>query len=234
LKIHGKITNFLKDFWNFVYWDGPGPATLVYASAVWPRKLKQTVDSPMFTWTMKSELIHSPLFKQNSGAAWRRQRRKGGRGRSLPGDGALSFMVAVLWSQEVFPATERNRLERCYSAYLLLYLSSIFRLSFLFCASFLLLSIFFLFCFLVVPVLLVTHSAGGSGKLRGAAWPVVLLPFSAFSVFLLHLVSILLLLYFSLPSLYSPPFSSSFMSIFIEKKNMGREVYYPCSVMAQG
>jgi hypothetical protein len=183
---------------------------------------------------MKSELIHSPLFKQNSGAAWRRQRRKGGRGRSLPGDGALSFTVAVLWSQEVFPATERNRLERCYSAYLLLYLSSIFRLSFLFCASFLLLSIFFLFCFLAMPVLLVTHSAGGSGKLRGAAWPVVLLPFSAFSVFLLHLVSILLLLYFSLPSLYSPPFSSSFMSIFIEKKNMGREVYYPCSVMAQG
>jgi hypothetical protein len=91
---------------------------------------------------MKSELIHSPLFKQNSGAAWR-QRRKGGRGRSLPGDGALSFTVAVLWSQEVFPATERKRLERFYSAYLLLYLSSVFRLSFLFCASFLLLSIFF-------------------------------------------------------------------------------------------
>jgi len=94
---------------------------------------------------MKSELIHSPLFKQNSGAAWRRQRRKGGRGRSLPGDGALSFTVAVLWSQEVFPATERKRLERCYSAYLLLYLSSVFRLSFLLCASFLLLSVFFLF-----------------------------------------------------------------------------------------
>ena len=150
---------------------------------------------------MKSELIHSPLFKQNSGAAWRRQRRKVGR--SLPGDGALSFTVAVLWSQEVFPATERKRLERCYSAYLLLYLSSVFRLSFLLCASFLLLSIFF--CFLVVPVLLVTHSAGGSGKLRRAAWPVVLLPFSAFSVFLLHSVSILMLLYFSLPSLYSPP-----------------------------
>ena len=63
----------------------------------------------------------------------------------------------------------------------------------------------FFFCFLVVPVLLVTHSAGGSGKLRRAAWPVVLLPFSAFSVFLLHSVSILMLLYFSLPSLYSPP-----------------------------
>jgi hypothetical protein len=100
--------------------------------------------------------------------------------------------------------TERKRLERCYSAYLLLCLSSVFWLSFLFCASFLLLSVFFLFCFLATPVLLVTHSVGGSGKLRGVAWPVVLLPFSAFSVFLLHSISILLLLYFSLPSLYSP------------------------------
>jgi len=60
---------------------------------------------------MKSELIHSPLFKQNSGAAWRRQRRKGGRGRSLPGDGALSFTVAVLWSQEVSSDGEKETRE---------------------------------------------------------------------------------------------------------------------------
>jgi hypothetical protein len=57
-----------------------------------------------------------------------------------------------------------------------------------------------------MTILLVAHGVGGGGKLGRAAWLVVLLPFSAFSVFVLCLVSNLLLLFSLL--LYSKNFSS--------------------------
>jgi uncharacterized membrane protein len=64
----------------------------------------------------------------------------------------------------------------------------------------------FLLCFLAMTVLLVAHGASGGGKLGRVVWPVILLPFSAFFVFLLRSISYLLLL-FSL-FLYSKNFSS--------------------------
>jgi hypothetical protein len=76
------------------------------------------------------------------------------------------WTAAVLWWQEVFPATERKRPKRCYNVYLLPCLSFVFRLSSL--LSFHSLALCF-FCFvLAAVVLVVAHGASGGGKLGKA------------------------------------------------------------------
>jgi hypothetical protein len=78
-KIRGRITNFWKYFWIF-FWTELDPAHSFWIgpdlSGQW------TVEhSPLFTCyvTVESELIHSPLFTQNSGDGAAKKKKEEGR-----------------------------------------------------------------------------------------------------------------------------------------------------------
>ena len=108
----------------------------------------------------------------------------------------LSWWTAVvLWWQEVFPAMERKRPERCYSVYLLPYLSSVFWLPSL--LSFLSLALcLFLFCS-------GCSGAGGSSRCwwrwqTGESWGWPVISFSLHVPRPLFLLSLLFFLLFSI------------------------------------
>jgi len=70
-KIQRKIIIFLKRFFGFfeIFWTRPNPTTLVWASAIQPRKLKQTVE-------------RLPTVHVEQWTGLEKTKKRGGRGRS--------------------------------------------------------------------------------------------------------------------------------------------------------
>jgi len=191
-------------------------------------------------WTIESELIDSPLFTQNSGAAreWRRRRRrKKGMGGRLTCDCSRCCWWRWRGRTVVVCGEERWQLLRCNLAFCLCFF-------FFFC-------FFSCLCFCFVSILFPSCVQAQASLFSSWLFFLFLSSISVFYPFFFQFLFLSFLFCLCLSSLYMPMFFKQFFllspihplstllfffcfsfSFDIYREKVGREVYYPCPVMA--